>query len=176
MVFESVFGLLESMGLFSFILPFILVFAIIWSILRITKILGDPKEAGPANAVVAVVIALFVAYFARIYDVGMFLTFFLSRGTIFIIIFVLAAVITNFLDQAFVGKIFDKVDEKKKLMLKGLVFFISLGIIFAALSSSPFVGPILGFEGQTAAFGADLLVSVFVLLLMGGLLYMIMGI
>jgi hypothetical protein len=169
-------ALLESLGVFNFVLPFILVFAIIWSILRITKILGEPKEAGPANAVVALVIALFVAYFARLYDVGIFLTFFLSRGTIFIIIFVMAAVLTNFLDHAFVNRIFEKVDDKKKLALKGFVFFISIAVIFAALSSSPFVGPILGFEGETAGFGADLLVSIFVLVLLGGLLYMIMGI
>jgi hypothetical protein len=175
-VFEGILGLLESLGLFQFVLPFILVFAVIWSILRITKILGEPKEAGPANAIVAVVFALFVAYFARIYDLGIFLTFFLSRGTIFIIIFLLAAVITNFLDKAFVERIFAKTDEKKKLVLKGFVFFISIAVVFAALSSSPFVGPILGFEGETAAFGADLLVSVFVLILLGGLLYLIMGI
>jgi hypothetical protein len=175
-VFESVIGLLESLGFFNFVLPFILVFAIIWSILRITKILGDPKEAGPANAIVSIVIALFVAYFARIYEVGTFFTFFLSRGTIFIIIFVLAAVIVNFLDAAFTEKIFKDMKAEQKLMLKGLMFFIAIAVVFGALSSSPFVGPILGFEGQGAAFGMDLLVSVFVLLLLGGLLYLIMGV
>ena len=176
MVFESILELMGAMGIFNFVLPFILVFTIIWSILRITKLLGDPKEAGPANAVVAVVIAFFVASFAQLYDLGIFLTFFLSRGTIFIIIFVLTAVITNFLDQAFVEKIFSSMDSKQKLALKGFMFFIALAVVFAALSSSPFVAPILGFEGEGAAFGADLLVSIFVLVLLGGLLYLIMGI
>lgn len=170
-------GLLETLGVFNFVLPFILVFAIMWSILRITKILGDPKEAGPANAVVAVVIALFVAYFARVYDLGTFFSFFLSRGTIFIIIFVLAVVIANFLDAAIVDKMFkDVLKPEQKLMAKGVLFFVAIGVVFGVLSSTPFVGPILGFEGETAAFGMDLLVSVFVLILLGGLLYMIMGV
>lgn len=173
MVMEQVVSLLETIGFFNYILPFLLVFVIIYSILRLTKIFGDPKDAGSANAIISLVVALFIFYFGRIYQLGPFFSFFLSRGAIYIIIFVLAAVIANFLDKAFVENILSSADAKQKLMLKAFIFFLTLVVVYAALSSSPFVGPIVFGTTGTAAFSADMLVSILVLLLLAGLIYFI---
>ena len=169
---EQVISLLETIGFFNYILPFLLVFVIIYSILRLTKIFGDPKEAGSANAIVALVVALFVFYFGRIYQLGPFFSFFLSRGAIYIIIFVLAAVIANFLNKAFVENLLGDLDKKQKLMVNAFIFFLTLVVVYAALSSSPFVGPIVFGTAETA-FSADLLLSILVLLLLAGLIYFV---
>lgn len=169
---SDVVNVLQGIGFFDYVLPFLLVFVIIYSILRLTKVLGDPKDASSANAIVSLVVALFIFYFGNIYQLGPFFGFLLSRGAIYLIIFVLGAVVSNFLNVAFVEKLLDKAKDEQKLIAKAFTFFVTIAVIWAMLGSTPFVGPIV-FGSKEAGVGSDILVSVFVLALLGGLVYMI---
>ncbi len=170
MVLEETIGLPESIGFFNFILPFLLVFVVLYSILKMTKIFGEGMDS--SYAIISLVVALFVMYFGRIYQLGPFFAYFLSRGAIYLIIFVIAAVVSNFLNVVIVDKMFQDSDDKQKMVYKGIIFFITAGVVYATLASSPFVGPIV-FGGEAASIGGDMLVSIFVLILVFGLMYMI---
>ena len=51
---------LQQMGLFDVILPFFLIFTVIYAILQRSKILGEPEEARKFNVIVAMIIGFLV--------------------------------------------------------------------------------------------------------------------
>ena len=69
------------------ILPFLLVFALVFAILQKTKILGDGKKQ--IDAIVALVIGLLVVSFANYVDVIVQLMAFLSVALVIILVFML---------------------------------------------------------------------------------------
>ena len=69
------------------ILPFLLVFALVFAILQKTKILGDGKKQ--IDAIVALVIGLLVVSFASYVDVIVQLMAFLSVALVIILVFML---------------------------------------------------------------------------------------
>ncbi len=66
-IVKEVFVLLERMGLLDVILPFILVYAIVWSVLQKTKVLG--KKSQHYNAIVAFILGFFVVAALQIVDI-----------------------------------------------------------------------------------------------------------
>lgn len=69
------------------ILPFLLVFALVFAILQKTKILGDGKKQ--IDAIVALVIGLLVVSFANYTDIIVYLTAFLAVALVIILVFLL---------------------------------------------------------------------------------------
>lgn len=66
-IIKEVFVLLEQIGLLDVILPFILVYAIVWSVLQRTKVLGEKSQH--YNAVIAFVLGFFVIAALQIVDI-----------------------------------------------------------------------------------------------------------
>ena len=107
-------GTIFSSNIFVFtILPFLLVFALVFAILQKTKILGDGKKQ--IDAIVALVIGLLVVSFANYVDVIVQLMAFLAVALVIILVFLL---------------LFGSMFEPSKFeMAKGLK--ITFGIIIA---------------------------------------------
>jgi len=57
---ENAIGLLQDFGFFSVVLPFLLVYALVYGLLSSTKLLGDDTGASSVNQVIALTIGAFV--------------------------------------------------------------------------------------------------------------------
>lgn len=120
MVFAGNFlNLWASNGIFDFALPFVLFFAIIFSILYRTKILGDNKSI---DAVVAMVISLFIIsnpltapFLARVFS---------STGTALIILIASLIIMGLFTEKSDMGNTFKWIGT-----IAGTGFFIWLIIM-----------------------------------------------
>ncbi len=64
---KEVFVLLNEIGLLDVILPFILVYSVVWSVLQRTKVLGEHSQQ--YNSVVAFVLGFFVVAALQIVDI-----------------------------------------------------------------------------------------------------------
>ncbi len=61
--FDNVLALLQTFGFFRVVLPFLLVFAIVYAVLQKTKILGEPDKTKSISSIIALVMAFFfIAY------------------------------------------------------------------------------------------------------------------
>lgn len=59
---ESVFAMLKEMGVADIILPFVLVFTIVFAILQKVKLFGDPKKTKNFNVIIALVMGMAVIF------------------------------------------------------------------------------------------------------------------
>jgi hypothetical protein len=123
---------LEDFGLFSVVLPFIFVFAIVFAILEKTMILGsegkkdDPKPKASIDAMVSFVIALFVVAATNIVGI--------IRESLPMVVLVLIVIISfMLLAGSFMGSgEFSFSDEKNKFwrILLTVIMFFSVILIF----------------------------------------------
>lgn len=118
--FYDVLGVWEEAGVFNVILPFLLVFTIIYTILIKIKILGDNKTS---NGVVALIIALLVI--RNDYIVGLIIRF-LPNVAMFLIIILMFLLLVG----TFAGE-----HKEWKNPLLTISFFVSLIFIIWALAS-----------------------------------------
>lgn len=130
--------MLEGIGFFDYILPFMLIFVLVYAILKQTKVLGEEKQI---NATAALVIALFMLYFAQLTPIGAFLSFFLGRGSIMIVILVMAIALSVFIANAL--KQVNPFGNEAALNLS--VFAVVAFLIFSMIAGSP--------EWSTVVFG-----------------------
>ncbi len=95
---QSIFYQLQGYGFYEFVLPFLLVFTIIFAILEKIKIFGTRGPQGESktnvNAVVALIVALF---FVNNFIIVGRLNFFLPKISFFIIIMVMTLVLFGIL-------------------------------------------------------------------------------
>ena len=130
MVFESlnfgnVLGQLEGMGFYEYLLPFLLVFTIIFAILEKTKLMGtegqNPKTN--INALLAVIIALIVIVQT---DITMVMNMYLSKMALFIVIVLIFLLV--------LGVFGANVEHGLKGGFLGFGFIISIIAVLWALS------------------------------------------
>ena len=90
MVLEDIFNNLQSLGFYQYVLPFLLIFTILFAILEKTRIFGTEPGTGATrkniNFVLALVIALIVIVQTRIVEI---MTIYLSKMALFILIAVI---------------------------------------------------------------------------------------
>lgn len=156
-LFEGMLVLLDKMGFFTVVLPFLLIYTVMFAILEKTKVLGSIKldnEEYPKstyNAVVSFTMAMFFVVVGNLTDVlRKFLTI-----VAFIILFIVAAVVIYgmiFGDIKFLfhNKDGDPLDDASTLKLKRWMFII-LMIILGIILLVAFLGPLVG-EWISAVF------------------------
>lgn len=118
----------QDLGVFEFLLPFMLVFAIVFGILTQAKILGENKAV---NATIALAIGLFAILFPQ---ARLFFAHISSNMAIGVVV-LLAAIIM-------VG-LFANLSDKKSGWSVGMAVFgglIALVVILVSLSSNNFIG------------------------------------
>jgi len=79
--------ILQSTLFINLILPFLLIFAVVFAVLQKTKILGDGKKQ--VDAIVALVIGLMVVAFAQAVDIIVFLMPVLGVSIVAVLVFLL---------------------------------------------------------------------------------------
>jgi len=125
--FYDLFYQLQGSGFYEFLLPFLLVFAVIFGILQKSKIFGD--SAKNINAVVALVLGLLIT---SQFEVVQGLTSFLPRMSMFIIIAMMVLI--------FIALFAGDVGEGIGGWMLWIIAIIAVLVTYWAL------GPVIGFE------------------------------
>ncbi len=68
MVFEAVLELLANFGFFRVVLPFLLIFALVYGVILKTKLLGEEKVAKGIASIIALSMAFFVIAYTPVVD------------------------------------------------------------------------------------------------------------
>lgn len=124
--FYDLFNQLQGSGFYEFLLPFLLVFAVIFGILQKSRLFGSEQKA--INAVVAIVLGLLIT---SQFEVVRNLTTFLPRMSYFIII-------------AMMVLIFIALFAGGEIQIHG--FALAIVVIAALLGTYWALGPVMGFD------------------------------
>lgn len=90
----------QELGIFQFYLPFILMFAIIYGLLRKAKIFGDDATAKRVDLVISLAASLFIMVFTPAGGIAISLTTFLSNlfaGTLMVVLTILVFLIVLYM-------------------------------------------------------------------------------
>ena len=180
---DKVIELLQNFGFFRVVLPFLLIFAIVYAILMKTKVLGDPSTQGfakTASAIIALVIAfLVIVYTPVVNTLGTLLP---QAGFILVVVVLILMVLAMF------GITFEPQAGEKfppwAAAIAIIVFILFLGVIGVAAvnpkTGEPYI-PILNTFGQfligaipfelTAETWATLAGVIIILVIVGGTIF-----
>jgi hypothetical protein len=90
----------KDLGIFQFYLPFVIMFAIVYGLLRKSKIFGDPQDAKAINMIIALAASLFIMIYPTTGTVIIGLADFLSNffaGTLMIVVTMIAFLIMMYI-------------------------------------------------------------------------------
>ena len=147
---------LVSIGFYDIALPFLLVFVIVYALLQQLKILGD--KAG-LNAVAAMAIAAFVTYFARVFELGKWMSFFLGKSAMAILILIVLLMLATFLYRTLKNN--EMVPAGKETVYLVGIFALISAVVWLMLKSSP--GTFEMMFGKDITVGSDIVMGVVII-------------
>ncbi len=122
----------NELGIFSYILPFVLIFAIVFALLEKTEVLGK-------NKAIKVILSVSIALLSLQFDmVSVFFANIFPKFGIGLAIFLVLVILLGF---------FYKPDETKGMPFKWVGWVVGLGIVIWAISSWGFWATDVGFWG-----------------------------
>jgi len=147
--FEEVLSQWESMGVFNVIMPFLLFFAIIYSILDKAKILGENRQG--INAIVSIVISLIAIRTPAVLEITSKLFANMAVGVVILLVLLV-----------FLGFI---LDTKSKKMWFQFIFIATALIIFAVVVTNVMKDyiPSTGFDFAGFLLSPQMFLAYFVL-------------
>jgi len=154
---RAILDYLVTFGFYEIILPFLAVFVIAYGILQTTKVLS---EKNGVNAVTALVIAMFMTWFARVYKVGDFLGAFLGKSGIMLIILLVVMMASVFIYRTLSTN--QMIPAGKELLYGVGVLLLVGSVVFLFLNSIPGTWMML-FGKEGLGIDTDLIVGVVVL-------------
>jgi len=114
----------DSMGVFAYVIPFLLIFAVVFAILDKTKVLGDNKSV---EAIIAVAIGMLALQFDF---VSTFYAEIFPRFGIGLAIFLVLVIL--------IGFFYSDKDGKPDTALRWVGYLTGIGVVVWALTSWPF--------------------------------------
>jgi hypothetical protein len=138
-------GLLETLGFYTVIFPFLLIFGIVYGVLLQTKVFGDSKSV---NGIVAATVALIAV---SVMKLTIFITAFLQLVIAFLLIVFLMMIIFIFMGvkvDTIAAAMVHPVGYSSIIILFFVFFFIAMSVAFPELSQVAAGGEV---EGE--AFG-----------------------
>lgn len=126
MVAYGGFTILSHPLIVEVILPFVLIFTIVFGVLQKAKIFGEKKKQ--IDAIVALVIGLFVISFAKAIGIIVQLSAFLAVALVVVIVFLL--LIGSFTKEGDVDKVFS--DNMRKLIGIPVIIAFFIAVIYIA--------------------------------------------
>jgi len=175
---DQVLSLLQNFGFFRVILPFLLVFAIIYAVLAKTKVLGEGGSAKSANTIIALVAAFLVIAYTPVVDT---LATLLPQASFLLIVVVLLLMVLGLFGITFEKDIMGKTPWWILIIVIPVVILFVAMIGVSAGSNIPilysFSQMLLGQFAITGEVSADtmaLLAGItIILLVVGGVIYMV---
>ncbi|MEM4605957.1 MAG: hypothetical protein QW103_02915 [Candidatus Pacearchaeota archaeon] len=152
---------MNEFGVFSYILPFLLVFAIVFGLLQKTKIFGDENKSRGINAI----IALAVAGLSLLFDfVPIFFSNIFPKFGIGLAVFLVLIIVLGFF--------FNPNDDNKKGPLIWIGWFVALGVVIWALTEWSDMG---GFGNFKTGWFLEYLPLILTIGLLFAAIYFIVG-
>lgn len=137
---------LVAQGFFDYVLPFLLVFFVIYAILQQAKVLGGKPGI---DAAVSMILALFMLYFARVFQVGRFISIFSGKSFLTILVLMFALMITTFVFN--IMRANEMIESGANWKYALVIFAASLALVMIAVNSSP--------NSWQMLFGADITID-----------------
>ena len=173
---DLVIQMLQNFGFFRVILPFLLIFAIVYAVLIKTGVLGDSKVAKNAAAIVALVSAFLVIVYTPVVSA---LGTLLPQASFLIVVVVLLLMVLTL----FGFKMETLGQSNKYLLLIGIIVAVLfLAMVGAAVGSdipvlytfSQFLMGAVSVGGEVSSDTIALIVGVIIILgIVGGVIYMV---
>ncbi|MFH1631345.1 MAG: hypothetical protein ABIA21_03980 [Candidatus Aenigmatarchaeota archaeon] len=147
--------LLNNLGFYQFVLPWLFVFAVVFGLLKASKLFGD------ANPKISAVLALVIAFFATAYTGPAMATFFISifSGATLIIAGILVVLLFIFM-FGFNTDIFTS-DKNKNRPALIMIVMIIIGVILFIVATGTASG-----IGVSAFLSGDLVAMILVLIVL----------
>jgi hypothetical protein len=148
-------GLLTSASIFELYLPFLFVFAVFYALLVKTKVFGKGSYANRINAIVAIIIGLYVVVFSPLGPtISMFFADMFALGSIGIVTLLIFVMVVGLLLGPFVTteEGWNKLGKKMLPILVLLAFLFALGLFFSSATMSGLLGNAFGGVGGTINF------------------------
>jgi hypothetical protein len=138
---------LTAGGLFAIYLPFLLIFAIFYALLAKTQVFGKEGKANKINAIVALIIAAYVAIFSPFAGtISVFFAAFFAQASVGLVVLLVFIMVVGLLLGPFVStqEGWEKLGKKFIPIIVVVAFLFAIGLF---LSSAGFSGIIEQFFG-----------------------------
>lgn len=145
-------------GLFAVYLPFLLVFAIFYALLVKTKVFGSGGNANKINALVALIISLYVTVFSPFApQISIFFATYFTGATIGIVVLMVFIMVVGLLLGPFVTTQEGWAQLGKKFipLIVIIAFLFALGLFFGTEGVTQMFGDIFGTTGGIGGISGD---------------------
>ena len=161
-------GLLTSADVYALYLPFLFVFAVFYALLAKTQVFGKGGNVNKINAVVAIIIALYVVIFSPLAgSISVFFASMFAMGSIGIVTLLIFIMVVGLLLGPFVTtrEGWEKLGKKVVPLLVIGAFLFALGLFFSSAALANWFGgvvaPAFGIPGLT---GEDIALIVLIVI------------
>ena len=165
-------SLLSNTDIYALYLPFIFVFAIFYALLVKTKVFGTGKSTNKINAIVALIISLYVVIFSPLSGtISVFFASMFALGSMGIVTLLIFIMVVGLLLGPFVTSEegWEKLSKKALPLVVIVAFLFALGIFFSSTAMTDWFGgsiaPNFGFglSGEDMALIALVVVTLIIL-------------
>jgi len=168
--FELVAKKMAEVGMFTYLFPFILLFAFFYAILKKSKVFGDSTIV---NGSISFVVSMIIAFYYPIvtgFSIASSLSVFLMQVSVFILIFSLALIAASLFYpnlQEWLPTVFKSRNMLAIMIALGITFFVTSGLIGIFTHGPPSKTP--GPPTDVVYFSAVVIIFVVILILASSL-------
>ena len=165
-------GLLSSADVYALYLPFLFVFAVFYALLVKTKVFGKGGNVNKINAVVAIIISLYVVIFSPLaLSISTFFASMFALGSISIVTLLIFIMLVGLLLGPFVTEErgWEKLGKRMLPILVILAFLFTLGLFFSSAAMADWFGGVvapsfgLGLSGEDLALIVLIVITIIIL-------------
>jgi hypothetical protein len=165
-------GLLTSADIYALYLPFLFVFAIFYALLVKTQVFGKGAYVNRINAIVALIIALYVVIFSPLASsISLFFASMFAMGSVGIVTLLIFIMVVGLLLGPFVTtpEGWKQLGKKMLPILVLVAFLFSLGLFFSSAAMANWFGGVVapsfgvGITGEDMALIALIVITLIIL-------------
>jgi len=163
-------GLLGSAEIYTLYLPFLLVFALFYALLAKTQVFGKGSKANKINALIAIVISLYVVVFSPFAtSISTFFATFFAEASVGLVTLLVFVLVVGLLLGPFITSRegWERLGKKAIPLLIIVAFLFVLGLFFSSAQTatwfSEIVGPSFGLSGEDVALIVLIVITLIVL-------------
>jgi hypothetical protein len=166
-------GLLSNADIYALYLPFLFVFAVFYALLVKTKVFGKGASVNRINAIVALIISLYVVVFSPFAaQISVFFASMFALGSISIVTLLMFVMITGLLLGPFVTteEKWAQLGKKMIPILLILAFLFTIGLFFSSAAMASWFGDVVapgfgipGLSGEDMALIALIVLTIIIL-------------
>ena len=165
-------ALMSSADVYALYLPFLFVFAVFYALLVKTKVFGKGASVNRINAIVALIISLYVVIFSPFAaSISVFFASMFAMGAISIVTLLMFVMLVGLLLGPFVSSEegWQKLGKRMLPILVIVAFLFTLGLFFSSAAMASWFGDVVapgfgfGLSGEDLALIALIVITIIIL-------------